>query len=126
MIGMLGGTKAMNTKKFLWSDSQISTGTPATSWNVDTGAKVIVSPGWWPDNATTPTYWRTNQTAATGTDYVANTGRFYDFSSLIGTAGLANTWDVQNLTGTGQPHMNATQHEACRSAAQSTFNALAI
>lgn len=64
--------------------------------------------------------------AATGADYVANTGRFYDFSSLIGTAGIANTWDVLNASGTGQPHMNATQHEACRSAAQSTFNALAI
>jgi len=76
MIGMLGGTKAMNTKKFLWSDSQISTGTPATSWNVDSGAKVIVSPGWWPDNKTTPTYWRTNQTAASFTVKVSGTACF--------------------------------------------------
>jgi len=87
MIGMMGGTTAMNTKKFLWSDSQISTGTPATSWNVDTGAKVIVSPGWWPDNKTTPTYWRTNQTAASFTVLVSGTTCFGICMNANGVSG---------------------------------------
>ena len=65
---LMGGVACTESVGTLWS---------GLTWSVDgSGTKVVISPGWWPDNKTTPTVWRTNQTAASMIFKVSNCTAF--------------------------------------------------